>query len=206
MSAALIGRHFWHAVVFGGWGLAVAVVLIWPTKSDEVKENPALLETERRTARSCAWVQAAFLGAITAATFHLAVMPNHFKESWLYGAFFLIAASCQVAFACLLLVRPTKKVLVAGIAGSLAIVVFWFVSRFVGVPIGPDNGGTEAVGALDVLSTLAEVVTAGACVIALATDRVRPAWRWSLWSLSMRLALLFTALGAPVVAAVSNRG
>jgi len=32
MLAQVLGGHLVHVVVFGGWGLVVAVVLIWPTK------------------------------------------------------------------------------------------------------------------------------------------------------------------------------
>jgi hypothetical protein len=133
-------------------------------------------------------------------------MPEHFEQSWMYGTFFLCAATCQVAFAGLLLARPTRRILLAGMVGSFAIVLLWFVSRFVGVPIGPDNGGTEAIGVLDTFSTVAEAITASCCIIAMVGHRIGPAWRWSLWSLNMRLALLATVVGVPILATVSNRG
>jgi hypothetical protein len=212
-SASIFGVHFLHFIVFGGWGVAVAIVLIWPTKrGDPVavangavprRVHEPILDAKVQGSR---WIQGAFLGTLAAAGCHLAVMPQHFGESWVYGTFFLGAAICQIAFASLLLTRPSRRILVAGIMGSVAIVVLWSASRFVGVPIGPDHGSTESIGVLDTFSTVAETITIVFCAIALVSHRFGPAWRWSLWSLNMRLALLATAVGVPILATVSNRG
>lgn len=210
ISGAVLGGHLVHVIVFGTWGLVVALFVIWPTKArqNEAGGAPQVVSPcppDLETAGS-SWTQAAFLGLVAAATCHFAVMPAHFEQSWIYGTFFLGAASCQVGFGVLLLARPSKRILVAAVAGSLAIVVLWFVSRFIGVSIGPDNGGTESIGVLDTFSTVAEAITALCCLIELASHRIQPAWRWSLWSLQTRLALLATVVGVPVLAAVSNRG
>ncbi|HVA08424.1 MAG TPA: hypothetical protein VNG12_16945 [Acidimicrobiales bacterium] len=143
---------------------------------------------------------------MAAAIVHFAVTPEHFAQSWLYGAFFLCAASVQVIVAVLLLVRPARQLLTAVAAGSICIVALWVVSRVVGVPVGPDNGATEPFGTLDVLATIAELVTATSCIVAVLVHRFQAGWRWSLWSLAMRLALLATIVGTPLMTAVSKRG
>jgi hypothetical protein len=161
----------------------------------------------RRSVESrSAWVQAAFLGLCAAAVTHLAVMPDHFRESWLYGSFFLCIVIVQLSFAGVLLMRPSRAVLLAAVAQNIVIVAVWTVSRFIGVPIGPDHGSVESLGVLDVLATLAELVTATSCLVALRRDALRPAWRWSTWSLSLRLALLTTSIGVPLAAALAPKG
>jgi len=152
------------------------------------------------------WLQAAALGLVVAAFAHLAVMPDHLHESWMYGTFFLCIAIAQTVLASLILARPTRNTLAAGVAGSFAVVALWAASRFIGVPIGPDNGGTETIGVLDVLATIAELLTAVSCSILLWRGRARPAWRWSLWSAQLRLMLLTTSIGVPLAAIFSSRG
>jgi hypothetical protein len=205
MSAAVLGGHLAHVILFGGFGLAVAVVLVWPVPFDEESDGPAAADRLRPSADR-AGLQAACIGLFAAAAVHVAVMPDHFRESWLYGCFFLVAAATQVAVGTLVLVRPSRRMLAAAAAGSLAVVVLWLVSRFVGVPVGPDNGAVEAVGVLDVVATAAELVTAGACLAVLAGGTLRPAWRWSTWGLALRLALLATGVGVPLVSALAPKG
>jgi len=168
------------------------------------------LEREPETAPTStsteAWLQVAALGLFGAAATHYAVMPTHFRESWSYGLFFLCAASAQVAMAFALLRSPSRRLLLAAVAGSLAVIALWVVSRFWGVPVGPDNGATEAIGVLDVTATVLEGLTAVGCFVVWRQDVVRPAWRWSLWSLPVRLLLLVLAVGLPITAWFSPRG
>ena len=76
--------------------------------------------------------------SLLAALIHLWVTPEHFEEWWGYGAFFLVAALAQALYAPLVVVWPTRIVLLAGIAGNLAIVVLYLLTRTVGIPLfGP---------------------------------------------------------------------
>jgi hypothetical protein len=114
--------------------------------------------------------------SLLAAAIHLWVMPEHFEEWWGYGTFFLVAALTQGLYALVLLRRPDRALLLAGIAGNLAILILWLVTRTTGIPPpGPHVGEIEEVGALDLLCTLAEVgvvVGLGALVMKnLATER-----------------------------------
>ncbi|MHB8438256.1 MAG: hypothetical protein ACYDD4_03735 [Acidimicrobiales bacterium] len=206
MSAVEVGRvlggHLAHVVLFGGWGLVIVVVLIWPHVPEDADGRPIAVE---RPGPDQMWLQAAFLGSGAAAVTHYAVMPDHFRQSWLYGAFFLCAATAQVVVAVALLVRPSRRLLWAAASGSLAVVVLWAVSRFVGVPIGPDNGATEHIGPLDVTATLCEVVCAVACLQLLRARTWRPSWRWTAWALPLRLSLLVVAVGVPLTSALSSR-
>jgi manganese oxidase len=96
--------------------------------------------------------------SLLAAVIHLRVMPEHFEEWWGYGAFFLVCAAAQVVYVPILLRWPARPVLLIGVAGNLAVVILWLVTRTAGIPFfGPHAGDVEEIGALDLTCTLAEV-------------------------------------------------
>lgn len=230
--AAALGGHLGHVLLSAGWLLAFGLALLGSrlrrrrapaarpqaaASREAADSRPAAASREAAdsrpaaasrglTARSSGALQLAALGLCAAAATHLAVTPAHFRQSWMYGCFFLVAASGQLTAAALLLTRPSRPVLTAALAGSLTIVAVWVVSRVVGVPLGPDNGATEAVGVLDVLASVAELTTVLGCAVALARrPALSPAWRWSAWSLALRLLLAVTTIGVPVAAVLAPR-
>ena len=104
--------------------------------------------------------------SLAAAVGHLWSMPPHFEEWVGYGLFFLFVAFVQGAYALALLRWPTKPVLFAGIAGNLAVVGFYIVTRTAGVPLlGPHAGHVESVAAVDLTVAVAELGLVGALVI-----------------------------------------
>lgn len=96
--------------------------------------------------------------SLAAALIHLWVTPEHFKEWWGYGAFFLGTAVFQGAYGLALLRWPRPSLFSLGIAANLGVVVLWLVTRTAGIPFfGPDAGEMETVGALDLAATAAEL-------------------------------------------------
>jgi hypothetical protein len=96
--------------------------------------------------------------SLLAGLIHLWVMPEHFEEWWGYGTFFLVTAAVQVLYAPLVLVWPTRMVLLLGISGNLAIVGMYLLTRTVGIPLlGPGAGEVEGFGLVDVCATASEV-------------------------------------------------
>ena len=93
-----------------------------------------------------------FAGAI-----HAAVIIDHFAEYWLFGAFFAFVATAQFVWAARVVSAPRRWMLVAGIAGNLALVALWLASRTWGLPVGPAAGRPEPVGLMDVIATVSEV-------------------------------------------------
>jgi hypothetical protein len=122
----------------------------------------------QRRARRPAALTLAAVGLLVAAGVHVTVMPQHFRESWLYGAFFLGTASAQVAAAALVWLHPSRWRLRAIAVASFGVVLLWAWTRVVGVPLGPGAGETESIGLLDVVASTAEVITAVGCVAAAA--------------------------------------
>jgi len=124
--------------------------------------------------------------SLLAALIHLWATPEHFEEWWGYGAFFLVAALAQVLYAPLVLAWPTRMVLLGGIAGSLAIVALYLLTRTVGIPLfGPGAGEVEGVGFMDLCATASEVgiaVALGAALLRETTTERR------------RMILLITAV------------
>jgi hypothetical protein len=115
--------------------------------------------------------------SLLAGLIHLWVMPEHFEEWWGYGTFFLVTAAVQVLYAPLVLVWPTRMVLLLGIAGNLAIVALYLLTRTVGIPLfGPEAGEVEGFGFVDVCATASEVgiaVALGAALLRATTPERR---------------------------------
>ncbi len=101
--------------------------------------------------------------SLVAALVHLWVMPEHFREWWGYGAFFLVSAVAQVLYVPLLLRRPSRAILLLGVGGNLAIVSLYLLTRTVGIPLfGPHAGEVEGAGFMDLCATTSELGIAAA--------------------------------------------
>ncbi|ROR90243.1 hypothetical protein [Nocardioides aurantiacus] len=75
--------------------------------------------------------------AIIAGAIHALVVPEHMAESVYAGAFFVVVAVGQFSLALVLRQIPDPRVLVAAVAGTLAVVVLYVVSSTVGLPFLP---------------------------------------------------------------------
>ncbi len=102
---------------------------------------------------------------------HAVVVAPHLREFPLYGWFFLAVALFQGAWAALVLMRPTRSLLLFGAVANLGIAVTWAWSRTIGLPIGPEPGVAEAIGVKDVISTTYEIVLAGVAAYAIVARR-----------------------------------
>jgi hypothetical protein len=115
--------------------------------------------------------------SLLAGLLHLWVTPEHFEEWWGYGAFFVVAGAAQIFYVPIVLLLPTRIVLLGGIAGNLAIVVLYLLTRTVGIPLfGPEAGEVGGFGLVDVSATAAELgiaVALGAALLRNATPERR---------------------------------
>jgi hypothetical protein len=122
--------------------------------------------TEVRTSPSTA--RPLLLGALAAlsvgaAAIHFAVIFEHFDEYSLYGVFFLVLAWAQLVWPAVLVAlslaaRRLAAWLWLGIAGNAIVLVIYFSSRSIGLPIGPDTKTVEAWGGLDLVCSIEEIL------------------------------------------------
>ena len=158
--SSLLSQHAAHLLAIGIPALMVVIGLAWDSAHRRLRRSRPELPP------SSALRLAAF-ASVVAAGVHVAVAPQHFRESSLYGTFFVVAAACQLGGAATLLLFRTRLLtsLVAG--GNAMIVVLWLVTRVVGIPIGPRAGEVERVQLLDVTASTAEAAVVVCCALAL---------------------------------------
>jgi hypothetical protein len=130
---------------------------------------PDFAGRSRSPAEDVAYVAAALM--FVSSCIHSAEIAPHFEQYWLYGVLFAITTVLQALWAALVYRGPlSRRVLILGAAGNVALIVVWAISRTVGLPVGPLTSGPEAVGVLDVLSKLDEL--GAAVLIGLALRRL----------------------------------
>jgi hypothetical protein len=83
---------------------------------------------------------AAALLSLGAASIHFSTAGEH---GALFGAGFVAMGAFQATWAVLVLLKPTRLVLWAGLAGNGAIVALWFTSHTNGLPSSPRRAATS---------------------------------------------------------------
>jgi hypothetical protein len=96
--------------------------------------------------------------SLTVAWVHLAYAAPHLRQWWAYGAFFIATGAGQALFAPLILYRPRPWLILTGVAGNVAIVGMYVLSRTAGPPLGPHAHVAERAGTIDLSTTAAEIV------------------------------------------------
>jgi hypothetical protein len=121
------------------------------------------------------WLLAAF--AIAAGAIHFAVSGEHYDVSWRHGLFFTLVAWLQLSWGIGVLVRPTRRLLVAGVVLNAGVLGMWVISRIWGVPVGPGPWTPESVTFADALSSGLEagIVLCSIGVLARPALAARPA-------------------------------
>jgi hypothetical protein len=98
--------------------------------------------------------------------------PSHLGESAVEGAGFVASAWAQLLLAAAVVLRPTRRTLLATAALNTALIAVWAVSRTAGLPFGAHSGHAESVTIVDGACVALEAVTV---VLALAlAGRVLP--------------------------------
>ena len=167
MTAASTAHPTWHFAV-----VALAAVLVFAgIKAHE------LWQARRSHVKVTLPVVLLAAASFSAAAIHVSVSPSHFREATIFGVFFAASAAAQAGWAVLVLMRPTRQVLFAGMIGNAAVVALWAVSRTVGLPIGPNVWQPEAVRTIDAVCTQFEVALALFAAWLLYTPVVRSASR-----------------------------
>ena len=150
------GHPFWHLLVVAIASVAVfAGIKAWESWCAHVENRGP----ERRPwSRPCSpLVVELALASLGSSATHFIAGPSHFREATAFGLFFLAAAAFQAAWALAVIRRASRLVLVVGAAGNAGLLMLWFETRTIGLPIGPRIWRPEAIGPPDALSSLLEV-------------------------------------------------
>lgn len=111
---------------------------------------------------------AASLGA---GIIHFAVVPSHFGEYWLFGAFFLGAGLFQVATSAIFLFTLNQSLVAMSVVVNGLISLIWLASRTTGLPVGPHPFSAEDVGSTDATATVLEVLIVAGGILLLTSAR-----------------------------------
>jgi hypothetical protein len=141
-------------------------------------------------------IAAALLSAGAAAV-HASAAGPHFDHYVPHGVLFVVTALAQAAWAALVLTAPSAPLLAAGALGNLGVAIVWALSRTVGLPLGPESGAPEPVGAPDLVATSFEILVIAACVLLLTAGGPH-------WPVSGGAAKRFAAVGAIAIAAATS--
>jgi hypothetical protein len=98
--------------------------------------------------------------SVGAAAIHFAVIPDHLAEWWAFGLSFAVLGWFQAVWPILYLDRPSRPLAWTAIVVNLAAVGVWAWSRTAGLPVGPEPGMPEAIGAADLVATVFELALA----------------------------------------------
>jgi hypothetical protein len=134
---------------------------------------------ERTVGRYLRWLLAAL--SVGAGVIHFSVSGEHYDMSWLHGSFFAAVAWLQLGWAVGVILRPSRRLLQAGVLLNAGVIGVWAMSRIWGVPIEPQSWTPEPVALADALSSGFEagiVVLSLAVLVrpALASQRLRPSF------------------------------
>jgi hypothetical protein len=106
-----------------------------------------------------------------AAAIHAGAIGPHLEESRLFAGAFAAMAVGQGGWMVLVLVAPSRRRYLTGAGLNGTVILTWLLSRTVGLPLGPQPGLAEPVGAMDVAATLAELLAVlGSLVLASRMD------------------------------------
>jgi hypothetical protein len=106
-------------------------------------------------------VTAAAALSFFAAYVHVAYFESHWDQWWGYGVFFMATGVGQGLFSAAIVQWPRPWLALTGIAGNLAIVLMYVMTRTEGIPIGTHEGAAERAGRMDLACTAAEIVLVG---------------------------------------------
>jgi hypothetical protein len=92
------------------------------------------------------------------------MVPSHWGESAAEGIGFAVTGWLQLAFAAVVLTRPSRALLWLGAALNGVAIALWAVSRTAGLPFGLHAGHPESVGFVDTTCIVFEAVLVVGCI------------------------------------------
>lgn len=125
-------------------------------------------------------VRLAAVLSLAASALHAGLVDEHLDEWWGYGLFFIAASVGQGLYGLILFALPSRPsweardwrrwrrtLYAVGVAGNLAVLALYVVTRTSGIPLfGPAAGAVEEVGTIDLVTKGIEALLVG-CLLAL---------------------------------------
>jgi hypothetical protein len=182
-------HHLWH-VLFGLVFMAVVIVTVGlverlrdgrrtapstrpsAARAGERVAGPHSRKSKRRRQNFIPrWLVG--IAGLGAAGVHIAVSPEHFGESWMYGTFFVCLAIFQIGFSVWIIARPSTVLFIAIGFANLATLSLWAATRTLGVPVGPGAGSVETIGMVDLLASCFEILVVLGALAAIIGEKRR---------------------------------
>ncbi len=107
-----------------------------------------------------------------AGAIYLAMVPSHWGASVAEGVGLAVAGWLLLAFAAVVLSRPSRGLLRFAIGLNVALITAWIVSRTSGLPFGARSGHARGAGFVDITCVVFEVVLVAACSVLLFRPRI----------------------------------
>jgi hypothetical protein len=150
---------------------ALPVMFVGTVVLAKLLDKRGLLGTTRTVDMTTALAAIAAGLSLGAAAIHFAVAQEHFAEYFLFGLFFVALGWFQAIWAQVYMLRRNRSIAWIAIAVNLATVAIWIMSRTVGLPIGAEPWEPEAIGGLDLVSTIFELLLVGVLLPTVAPRR-----------------------------------
>jgi hypothetical protein len=109
-------------------------------------------------------VSAVALCSAGAGAAHAVATPEHFQEHLAFGVFFLAVTVWQLGVFAATRHRPSRALWASTLAGTVAVLAVWAVSRTTGLPFGPEAWTSEPAGYLDLASGAYELAIVAGCL------------------------------------------
>jgi hypothetical protein len=169
--------HLAHLVIFGIPVAGLVAAVGW----QEIRGRYGKRDPWDSIGRRSAGLRVAAAGLVAAAVIHAVAIPEHFREYWLYGAFFVALTAAQLLLAVVVTFRPERRTVQFIAVGSVSILALWLITRTGGLPVGPEPWRPESFGDLDIAASCAELATSLGCLVHLSMihDRRRMLARWT---------------------------
>lgn len=140
-----------------------------------------------------------------AGAIHLAMVPSHFELSTAEGIGFAAAGWIQLSIAVLLLVRPSRAVVLGAVAANAAAIGAWGFSRIWGLPFGSHAWHAESSSFIDLTAVGLEAAFVVAAVGLLLRPGFGRGWDRQKLTIGAVVPLAILALTSAALASPSAR-
>src|SRR5689334_22293543 len=110
--------------------------------------------------------------SVGTAVIHLVMVPAHAGEWLPEGLAFAASGWFALAFALAVVARPSRRWLQVGLVANLVFIAAWAVTRYIGMPFGPESGSKEAVGLVDLTCVGLEAALVVGCAVLMNRPRL----------------------------------